>query len=138
MIGYKNSYPPDCYDKVWNPAFSKNRKFSEENCPYGEWERAFDADGDNIAIFFRNLEDSVPSLEIEEVVEFCGSIRLDDLKLGAGTAGKRQAAWLDERSYGAQGCSCKSSSKKSSGKNVRKHENPLTATEIHQRLQVPV
>jgi hypothetical protein len=139
MISYRNSYPPDCYNKVWNPVFSKNRTFLEDDCPYGELERrASGAKGDNVAIFFQNLQDSVPCCEIEEVVEFCGSIRLDDVKSGAGAAGKRHAAWLDDRRYDGKCCENECCSEMSSGEKFRTHKNPYTATEFHQRLEVKV
>src|SRR5438128_2169455 len=117
MSGKKKSYPPDCYAKEWDLVFSKDRNFKEEGS-YVECKRGIHADGDDFGIFLQDSEDSVPSCKVEEVEEFCQGARLDDLKSGAGTAGQRRAAWLDDRSCArltSSGC-------------VRPYQNPLTAT----------
>jgi hypothetical protein len=120
-------YPYDCYAKEWDPLFSMDRNFKED-WSYVEWKRGIEADGNDFGIFLRDSEDSVPSCESEEVEEFCQGARLADLQSGAGMAGHRRGAWLDDRSSALPtGSRC-----------VRKYKNPLTATALYQHLKEQV
>jgi len=90
--------------------------------------RDIHADGEEISIFLRDVEDSVPSCKIEEVEEFVQGARLVDLKSGKGAAGQRRGAWLDDRSFADT----------KSGQSTREYENPLTATALYRFLKEPV
>jgi hypothetical protein len=129
MSGEKRRYPSDCYAKEWHPEFSKDRKFKEDES-YIDRKRKIDADGDDFDIFLQDSEDSVPSCKVEEVLEFCRDVHLEDLKSGVGAAGagQQRAAWLDDRS--CPGLACSSF--------VRRYENPLTATGLYRLLKVSV
>jgi len=139
--GYKSrqtSSPPDYYSKGWKSIFLTKRPFYEPDCSLGEVLRAAGAKGDNIKIFFRNLEDG-PCSEIEEVLDFLGGTCIYDVINGVGTAGSRSASWLDERSYGPKRCSDISCSSNTQDRGqARAHKASYTATELHQRLTVPV
>jgi hypothetical protein len=114
----------DHYKKEWPPIFSKERKFLEQDCPYGELERGCGAEGDNVRIFFRNHEDSVPCCQDEEFEDSCGGVRLSDVKSGDGMAGTKLSAWADDRCHDSDLC--------------RMYRNPLTAKDLHQLLKMPV
>jgi hypothetical protein len=128
MINGKRDYYSDCYKKYWDPVFSTDRNFKEDE-PYVEYKRGINADGDDFDIFLQDSEDSVPSSKVGEVKELCQDARLDDLKKGTGTAGTRRGAWLDDRSC---------PSMMSSSRCIRKYHNPLTATGLYQLLKESV
>jgi hypothetical protein len=113
-----------CYAKHWDPAFSTDREFNED------WSRSFvdrkrdiGAVGEGIELFLQDVEDSDIDDKVEELKDFVAPVTLDDLKQGIGPAGHRRGAWLDERSITSQ---------------TREHKNPLTATQLYQRLGTPV
>ena len=115
------------YTKEWNPVFSENRDFKEDGS-YVEYKRSFGAEGDDLGLFLQDLESSIPSCQVEEVKEFCLGVLLDDLKSGAGAAGQRRAAWLDDRRC----------ARVTSDRYVRYHGNPLTATALYRLLKAAV
>lgn len=128
--------------KRWKPEFSTNRR-PKEDCSYVKYRRELvreigvstendDGEPDDLDIFLTDFEDELsslaPSCAVEEVREFCQNPSLEDLKSGAGPAGHRRAAWLDDRSrLSLRG-----------GGGVRTYENPLTATGLHRILERPV
>ncbi|OCK76085.1 hypothetical protein K432DRAFT_307150 [Lepidopterella palustris CBS 459.81] len=126
MSGERRGYPGDYYAKEWDPVFLTDRNFKEDES-YVEKKRRIDAEGNDISIFLRDSEDSVPSCKVHEVEEFCQDARLDHLKFGVGTAGQRRAAWLDDRRF----------SLLMSGGCVREYQNPLTATGLYRLLKEP-
>jgi hypothetical protein len=92
-------------------------------------QRSFGADGDTLEIFLQNFEDRSLGDRVEEVVDFCKSASLEELQKGWGASGLQQAlAWLDERSLPTAGGIA--------GK--RAHKNPLTASQLYNRLSLPV
>jgi hypothetical protein len=127
MAGKTRGDPLDYHPKEWDSVFAKDRNFKEDGS-HVERRRGIRADGDDLAIFLQDFEDSTPSCEVEEVGEFCRDARLDDLRLGAGTAGLRRAAWLDDRSC----------PRRASSAQARDYRNPLTAYELYKLLKEPV
>ena len=81
--------------KEWDELFSRDRNFKEQRS-YVEWKRSVNAEGDELDIFLRETEDSIPLCSVEEVKAFCRGVRLSDLTSGSQTAARR-AAWLDDR-----------------------------------------
>ncbi|KAH8588290.1 hypothetical protein B0O99DRAFT_693577 [Bisporella sp. PMI_857] len=126
MSGQRGHHPSDCYAKAWDPEFSEDRNFKEDKS-YVECKMGINADGDDFGIFLRDSEDSVPSSKVGEVEEFVRGACLDDLKSGAGTAGQRRGAWLDDRSTP---CS-------TTTRCVREYERRLTATTLYRLLKLP-
>lgn len=141
MAQYHSSYPPDCFNKIWPPIFSKARRIVHEDYSYGELARPAGADGNNTEIFFQILEGSPPCVKVEEIIEAYQITSLDgDISLPDGTAGTRPVAWLDDRSHDIRCCQnnfCSHSNRRG-GERFRRYKNPLTARELHQRLKVPV
>jgi hypothetical protein len=123
MSGDREGTPSKYLTKEWVPIFSKDRNFKED----GSWKHKF-ADGDDVGSFLQEYEGSLPCFRAEEIERYCQGASLDDLQSGAGSAGQRRAAWLDDRSCeGLPSSSC-----------VRKYENPLTATGLYRHLKIPV
>ena len=114
------------YSKQWEPLFSTDRRFRDGEA-YIPQKRLMGADGDDFAIFFTDFEESVPSFEVEKVLEFCKWTSLRDLQSGVGTSGKR-GAWLDDRS-------CPTREERQC---ARTYMNPLTARELYQLMNAPV
>jgi hypothetical protein len=112
-----------CYAKHWDPAFSTDRAFNEDwTCSFVDLKRKLGAAGEGIELFLQDIEDSDLD-KVEELKAFVAPVTLDDLQQGAGSAGQRLGAWLDERSL-------------TSG--MREHKNPLTATRLYNLLKIPV
>jgi hypothetical protein len=107
--------------KDWAPIFSKDRRFKED----GSWKDCEVDGGDDIGIIVQEDKGSVPSFETLEIEEFCEGANLDDLESGAGCAGHRRLAWLDDRS-----CHYLLSTP-----SIREYENPLTATGLYRLLK---
>jgi hypothetical protein len=121
--------PLDCYAKEWDPVFSTDRDIKEDwSQSYVDQKRAILANFcDGIELFFRDSDASIPDCKVEELLEFAASLSLEDLKAGSGSAGLRRGSWLDERSSS----DCNTSA-------MREHKNPLTATQIYERLKTRV
>lgn len=79
--------------------------------------------------FMRDLEVSLPSDQIDDVVEFCQGSCLNDLRSGGADAGRYRRAWLDDRNY---------SPEKASGIPREYAESPLTPSQLYQILQARV
>jgi hypothetical protein len=122
MSGDKEGHISKSFPKEWVPVFSKDRKFKED----GSWKDNVEVDGgDDIGILVQEDEGSVPSFKTLEIEEYCEGATLDDLESGAGCAGQRRLAWLDDRS-----CDDPPSTL-----SVREYENPLTATGLYRHLK---
>jgi hypothetical protein len=125
-----NGAPRRCYAKGWDPVFSKDREFKEDWAhSYVDQKRDIEADFCyGIDLFFDDFEESDPDDKFEELKKVAASASLEDLKAGSGSAGQRQGAWLDERSYPNR---CITS-------RTREHKNPLTAAQLYKLLGTPV
>lgn len=129
VASYIRPVPPetamsDILHKNWDRAFSKNREIKEN------WSRSFvdqkrdeRTAGEGIEIFLQDTEDSGLDDRVVELKAFTAPVPLLHLKQGTGSAGLRHGAWLDERSITSE---------------KRNHKNPLTATQLCQRRQIPV
>ena len=127
-MGKKRKSPPCFLAKKWDPLFAKDRKPKEVG-PYVQWKREIEAVGDHLNLFFSgDLEDSGPASDFDDVKIFCEGEFLETLKSGAGAAGKRRGAILDDRSCtGSTGDRCEAH-----------YNNPLSATELYEHLNKPV
>lgn len=125
----RERHPSDCYAKEWSPRFSKDQNFKDDES-WVDIKRKLNAVGDDFGIFLEDVEGSVPCFQVKEVQEFCQGIRLEDLVAGAGTAGQRRGAWLDDR------CSVCVTYNPSAP--IRDYGNPLTATSLYQFLKKKV
>jgi hypothetical protein len=123
MARGESAYAHDCYAKRWDPVFSKERPPPDDGS-YVESKRRMGAEGDDISLFLRDYEESIPSLKVQEVEAFCQGVRLEDLLLGRKTAGQLRSAWLDARSLPQQV--------------AREYRNPLPATTLYEALIEPV
>jgi hypothetical protein len=128
---------PNRHSKEWDSVFSKDRNFKEDKSNL-EWKRSINAEGDESNIFLQDSEDSVPSCKVEEVAEFCRGACFGGLESGAGTAGRRRGAWLDDRSYTSKVCHCSNDGNLTRNGGFRGYENPLTATGLSRLLKAPV
>jgi hypothetical protein len=124
----KKKKPPRFLVKKWDPLFAKDRKPNEVG-PYVQWKREMEAVGDHLDLFFSgDLEDSGPAGDFDDVKLFCEGTCLETLKSGAGAAGKRRGAILDDRSCaGSTGDRCEV-----------QYNNPLSAMELYEHLNKPV
>jgi hypothetical protein len=120
---------PNCFSKRWDPMFSTDRGFKEDwSRSWVDIKRAFQANFcDGLELFLRDYDASIPDIKIEELLEFAASFSLEDLKARVGSAGWRRGAWLDERS--SPDCSIS---------RTRDHKNPLTATQLYERVKTRV
>ncbi|KAE9369078.1 hypothetical protein N431DRAFT_345415 [Stipitochalara longipes BDJ] len=110
-------------DEKWDRVFSTKREFKEDwSRSYVDRKRDIEADGEGIGIFLQDYEDSGLDDKVEELKAFAGPVTLQHLEQGAGSAGLRREAWLDERSITGE---------------KRDHKNPFTATQLHQRRRIP-
>jgi hypothetical protein len=127
-MGKKRKSPPRFLVKKWDPLFAKNRKPHEVG-PYVQWKREMEAVGDHLDLFFsKDLEDSGPAGDLDDIKLFCEGACPETLKLGAGAAGKRRGATLDDRSCtGSTDDQCEA-----------RYNNPLSATELYEHLNKPV
>jgi len=122
MSGDKEGHISKFFPKEWIPVFSKDRKFKEDE----SWKGKLEVDGGgDIGILVQEEGSSAPSFKTLEIEEYCEGATLDDLESGAGCAGQRRLAWLDDRS-------CDDSP---STLSVREYENPLTATGLYRLLK---
>lgn len=121
--------------KKWNPLFSNDQNFEERNT-YLECRQVINADGDELSIFLRDSEESGPSSEAEEILEFCKSECVEEevVEEVGGEEGKKssgwkqyRAAWLDDRSFGV-----------TSSEGVRIYEDRLTPAALYKHLNTPV
>jgi hypothetical protein len=87
------------------------------------------ADKNGIKILLRDFDDSVALIQVNHVEKFCEDVSLEALASGLeAVAGNRKAAWVDDRQMPHPG----------TGKLVREHHNPLTATSFYRLLKRPV
>ncbi|KAF3397013.1 hypothetical protein DPV78_008323 [Talaromyces pinophilus] len=116
-----------CLPKRWNTEFLTYRNFKEET-PYVRLKSAGDIESafDGIENFMRDSEESMPSDQVDEVVEFCEGASSDNLRQGVGASGTYRRAWLDDREY---------SPIRDRGTPRRYTENPLTPSQLYQILQ---
>jgi hypothetical protein len=86
----------------------------------------------DFGIFPRDFGDSGDFSVLQEVEKFCQDATLGNLEAGTDLAGRRRAAWLDDRSfYGG-------TNNRTRSRCNRKYEIPLTATGLYRQLKVPV
>ena len=123
-----NSTPRTCPPKRWNAEFLTDRNFKEEE-PYAKTKSDIQSIFDGIKDFMQDVEESLPSDQVEEVVEFCQGVCPDDLRSGLAAAGRHRRAWLDDRAY---------SPETSSGFPREYIGNPFTASQLYQILQARV
>jgi hypothetical protein len=128
-MGKKRKPPPAFLAKKWDPIFAEDRNTRSERVPYVQWKREKDTTGDHLDHFFlSDPEDSGPAFGFDEVKLFCEGTCLETLKLGAGDAGKRRGAIIDDRS-------CIGSN---AGRGATEYNNYLTATELYEHLNKQV
>jgi hypothetical protein len=120
---------PNCFTKRWDPMFSTDRGFKEDwSRSWVDFKRAIQANFcDGFELFLRDYDSSIPDSRIEELLEFAASLSPEELKAGVGSAGQRRGGWLDERS--SPDCDIS---------RTREHKNPLTATQLYERLKTRV
>lgn len=114
-----NRNPLLCFTNSWDPAFlTRHDPTGKDDVSAVETKRSMGDKSDPLTIFLGVLEDLGYPCEADEVKRHCGGVILKDLEDGVGQAGKRRAAWLDDRN---------SQDLTGSG-NARLYANPLTAT----------
>ena len=118
---------PLCYTKEWNPLFSKEPRF-EERDSYLKSRLDVHADGDELDIFLRDLDELDPPSLVEEVQEFCKGTPIPNLESEVENKGQRRGAWLND-------WSCRHVT---SSEGVRRYENPLTPAALYRHLNKPV
>jgi hypothetical protein len=125
-----SSAPRGCYAKGWDPVFSKDREFKEDwTHSYVDKKRNIDGDFcDGIDLFFEDFEEADSDDKFEDLKRVAAAASLEDLRAGSGSAGQRQGAWLDERSYPNRSITSR----------TREHKNPLTAAQLYKLLGIPV
>ena len=117
-----------CYAKRWDPVFSTSRELKEDWFrSYADQKKDIDAAGDNIESLFRDSGD-ITCCKFEKVNEYCLGTTLEDLELGAGSAGVRRIVWIDNRG----------SPYRVIHSQTREHKKPITATQLYEYLRAPV
>lgn len=81
---------------TWESLFATDKGYRED-IPFVDVKRDVNTDFDGLDVFLRDSEDAVPSRAAEVIKAFCGDLALEDLRSGSGNAGKRPAAWVDDR-----------------------------------------
>jgi hypothetical protein len=127
MARRRRARTADWEANAWPPIFSTSRTFLEETESFVDSQRRLNPASDGITLFLQDSEDSPLSYEIEKVKDFCRGISLEALRLGVGSPGTNRSVWLDDRSC-----------PRTNTGGVRNYGNPLTETELYQRLSVPV
>jgi len=117
-----------CFENSWAPEFSKRREIHDEET-YIESKKKFNADGDDLDLFFRDSEDTTPRCEVDVWKDFCCGVSLSDVEAGTSAAG-HEVVWLDERN-------CSSERELKGRGDERHHANPLTATGLYRALKEP-
>jgi len=136
--------PRDPYAKSWDPVFSTHREIHENwSRPYVDQKRTLgDSAWDGIELFFRDTDGYIPDCKVEELLRFVGSFSPKDLKASSGSVRQRRGAWLDERrSSRCNRCIIPGlwePCNRCLTPEAREHKNPLTATELYERLRTPV
>jgi hypothetical protein len=103
-MGEKRKSPLHFLVKKWDLLFAEDRKPKREVVPYAQWKREIKAPGDHLDHFFlRQSEDPGLACGFDNVKLFCEGACLETLKSGAGDAGKRRGAILDEKSCTGSG-----------------------------------
>lgn len=120
--------PRACLPKRWNAEFLTDRNFKEET-PYVRLKSDIQSVFGGIENFMQDLEESLPSDQVDEVVEFCQGVCPDDLRSGVAAAGSYRRAWLDDRAY---------SPEMGSGIPRNYTGNPLTPSQLYQIMQARV
>jgi hypothetical protein len=120
----KKRFSSDYHTKIWNPIFSTDR-IPNEAKSYVEGRRGHQAKGEGIALFLYDSENS-KSCKTQVVEDFCHDVRLEDIRRGSGNAGRRRAAWLDDR--------CKANGAPAGG-HVRTYKNPMTPTAVLRHME---
>ena len=115
MAAERNDSLHDWDDKVWDPAFARDR-IPIESRPYIETIRSIGRKGSTIHILFNEHE------------KFCGGVSVNDLMSGIALVENSPIAWLDDRKYSCEVPSGITRSKKCA----------LTATELYEALKIPV
>jgi hypothetical protein len=124
-------YPLQYFENAWPNSFFTHHGLSGKNdVPAVDTvNRSWGGIEEN-PMFFRELFDGLePFYEVDEVRRYCeGGASLKEVHDGAGDAGTRRAAWIDDRN-----------SPDLTGKgSARLVENPLTATGLLRYLKRPV
>ncbi|GAM35746.1 hypothetical protein TCE0_017f04308 [Talaromyces pinophilus] len=120
-----NSTPRTCPPKIWNAEFLTDRNFKEGK-PYVRLKSNTESEFGGIENFMQDSEESLPSNQVEEVVQFCQGVCPDDLKSSLAAAARHRRAWLDDRAY---------SPETGSGVPRKYTGNPLTPSQLYQLLQ---
>jgi hypothetical protein len=120
----KKRFSSDYHTKIWNPIFSTDR-IPNEAKSYVEGRRGHQAEGEGIALFLYDSENS-KSCKTQVVEDFCHDVCLEDIRRGSGNAGRRRAAWLDDR--------CKANGAPAGG-HVRTYKNPMTPTAVLRHME---
>lgn len=93
-----------------------------------EMKKKYNADGDDLDLFFSDSEDNTPRCEIEVWRSFCRGMSLYNVERGTGAAGSDKLAWLDERTCGGD-------LKLEGLGDARCNPNFLTATGLYRALK---
>lgn len=117
-----------CHPKRWNTEFLKYRNFKDQT-PYVRLKSDIQSVFGGIENFMQDLEESLPSDQVEAVLQFCRGVSSDDLRPGVPAAGRYRRAWLDDRKY---------SPIRDRGICRRYTRNPLTPSQLYQILQARV
>uniref|UniRef100_A0A093VLK9 Uncharacterized protein n=1 Tax=Talaromyces marneffei PM1 TaxID=1077442 RepID=A0A093VLK9_TALMA len=118
----KMRYPKMC---LLQDEFLTDRKFKEET-PYVKLKNDIRSVFGDIENFMQDSEESLPSDQVDEVIEFCHGVCSDDLRSGVAAGGRYQRSWLDDRGY---------SHETGSGLSRRYTGNSLTPSQLYQILQ---
>jgi hypothetical protein len=118
-----------CFTNAWDPAFfTRHERTGKDDVSAVEAKKSMGDVDDELTIFLQVSEDLGCPCEADEVKRYCECVSLEDLEAGVGEAGKRRAAWIDDRN---------SLDLTGSG-NARLCVNPLTATGLLKHLKQTV
>jgi len=117
------------FAKSWNPIFGTYQTFDDDVTPWidGRNRPSISEEDDELGFLLQDSEESGPSSHVEQVKRFFQGRWLGDFESEAEAQSKRQAAWLD----------CRTSFPGSSG-GVRRYQNPLSPSTLHQHLKAEV
>jgi hypothetical protein len=128
-IPKERCYPLLCFTNTWDPAFfTRHDLTGKDDVSAVEARKSIGEVGDKLTIFLQVSEDLGCPCEADEVKRYCEGVSLEDLEAGVGEAGRRRAAWLDDRN---------SLDQTGSG-SARLYDNPLTATRLLKYLKQSV
>ena len=105
------------------------RRHVQDEIPYVRRKSELQSVFSGIENFMRDLEESLPSDQVDDVVKFCQNASPDDLRSGGAAPGRYRRAWLDDRKW---------SPIRDRGIPRRYPGNPLTPSQLYQILQAQV